>query len=272
MTGKRSGVVAAGAAVIAGLALLSQWAPGPVGLGMMAAGSLGEASRTLAWLVAGVAPWLVGAWLLRRRPRLGTAVLITSAALAAPETVASLVRMVTGLVGWSPQWLLVQLLVWSAMSVAGVAAWAGRPQDGWRADGDVPVWLLAPIVLASTPVLVAATTGGWLATGMPAIRTVTEVLAILLTLGVLVVGVIVLFRLRRGVAAVVLLAAAGPALVTRLGSIVAMAADAPLQRLPGGVAALVGNVILVAVAILWLLRDDAAVTPAGTEESALPTT
>jgi hypothetical protein len=36
----------------------------------------------------------------------------------------------------------VQRLLWAAMLVAGVAAWAGRPRGGWRGDDEVPGWLL----------------------------------------------------------------------------------------------------------------------------------
>ena len=210
MTGKRSGVVAAWAAVIAGFGLLLTGVGRPL---LMVGDPAGELVRLLVWSLVGAAPWLVGAWLVLRRPRLGTAVLITSAVLAAPVVVMSLVHTFTGAIGWFAWWLPVQLLVWAAMFAAGIAAWVGRPQGGWRGDGEVPAWLLAPIVLASLPVLLPGVTmvgldgqpvGGWLATHLDVIRGVTEVLAILLLLAVVVIGATVLFRLRRGAAGAVL--------------------------------------------------------------------
>ena len=277
MTGKRSGVVAAWAAVIAGLGVpLSTGLDRPLLMEL----SAGEGVRFLVWSLVGAAPWLVGAWLVLRRPRLGTAVLITSAVLAAPVVVMSLVHTFTGAIGWFAWWLPVQLLVWAAMFAAGIAAWVGRPRGGWRGDGEVPVWLLAPIVLASLPVLLPGVTivgldgqpvGGWLATHLDAIRGVTEVLAILLPFAVVVIGVIVLFRLRRGAAGAVLLTVAGPDLISLLTSSVEAAGSAELQVMPGGVASVVGNAILVVVGTLWLLRDDVVTAPARAAEGSLHT-
>jgi hypothetical protein len=277
MTGKRARVVAASAAVIAGLGVpLSSTFGRPF---LLDGASPGEAARLLAWSLVVAAPWLVGAWLVLRRPRLGTAVLITSAVLAAPAVVLTLVHTFTGAVGWIPWWLPVQLLLWAAMVVAAGAAWSGRPRGGWRGHGEVPTWLLAPIVLASLPVVApdfatvgfgGGPAGGWLATHLTAIGSLTEVLAVLLPLVVVVLGVIVLFRLRRRVAGAVLLAAAGPQLVRRLSGLVEVAGQAEFRVMPAGVAALVGGAILVAVGIVWLLGDDAMAMSEGPTERSLP--
>lgn len=276
MTGKRSGVVAAWAAVIAGVGV-----PLSVGLGrpLLMSLSAGEGVRFLLWGLVGAAPWLVGAWLVLRRPRLGTVVLVTSAVLAAPTVVMSLVHTFTGAMGWFAWWVPVQLLIWAAMFTAGIAAWVARPRGGWRADGEVPAWLLAPIVLASSPVLLPQVAivgldgqpvGGWFATHLTAIGGVTEALGILLPFAVIAGGVIVLFRLRRGAAGAILLTAVGPDLINLVVTIVEAVGQAELQVMPGGVAALVGSAILVAVGTLWLVRDDAVTAPAGSPQSPLP--
>jgi hypothetical protein len=277
MTPKRYDAVAAWAAVIAGLGVpLSTSFGRPL---LLLGGSAGEAARFLVWALVSAAPWLVGAWLVLRRPRLGTAVLVTSAVLAAPAVVMTLVHTFTGAIGWVPWWLPVQLLLWAAMLVAGVAAWVGRPRGGWRGEGEVPAWLLAPIVLASLPVVApefatvafgGEPVGGWLATHLTAIGSLAEVLAILLPLVVVVLGVIVLFGLRRRVAGAVLLTAAGPELVGRLGTLVEVAGQAEFRVMPGGVAALIGGAILVGVGSVWLLRGDATTAPTGATEPSLP--
>jgi hypothetical protein len=277
MTEKRARVVAASAAVIAGLGVpLSSTFGRPF---LLDGTSPGEAAWLLVWSLVSAAPWLVGAWLVLRRPRLGTAVLVTSAVLAAPAVVLTLVHTFTGAVGWIPRWLPVQLLLWAAMFVAGVAAWSGRPRGRWQGDGEVPAWLLAPIVLASLPLVApeiatvgfgGEPAGGWLATHLTVIGSLTEVLALLLPIVVVVLGVSVLFRVRRRVAGAVLLAAAGPQLVRRLSTLVEVAGQAEFQVMPAGVAALVGGAILVGVGIVWLLGDDAMATPEGSAERSLP--
>jgi len=239
----------------------------------------GESVRLVLWGLVGAVPWLAGAWLVLRRPRLGTAVLITSAVLAAPAVVMSLVHTFTGAFGLFAWWLPVQLLIWAAMSVAGIAAWVGRPQGGWRADGEVPGWLLAPIVIAFSPLLLPQVAmvgmdgqpvGGWLATHLTTIRDVTELLGVLLPLAIVGVGVIVLFRLRRRAAGAILLTAAVPDLVNLVATIVEAGQRAELQVMPGGVAALVGSAILVVVGTRWLLRDDVMTAPASAEQRHLP--
>lgn len=252
-------MVAASAAVLAGLGGLL-----PMGLGVLM-GSVGVGAWFLLWSLVGVAPWLVGGWFVLRRPRLGTVVLVTSAVFAAPNVVMSLAHAFTGAMGGATSLLPFQLL----MLVAGVAAWIGRPRGGWRGrGGEVPVWLLVPIVLALT-LMWDGPVGGWLAT-LASIRSVTEVLAILVPSAVVVIGVIVLFRLRRGAVGAVLLTVAGPMLFGLLLGVVEGAQRAVSPVVPGGVAALVGSAFLVAVGTLWLLRDDVVMAPARAEEQSLP--
>ena len=276
MSGKRSGAVAAWAAVIAGVgAPLSAGFGRPLLMGL----SAGERVRFLLWGLVGAAPWLVGAWFVLRRPRLGTAVLITSAVLAAPPVVMSLVHTFTGAMGWFAWWLPFQLLIWTAMFTAGIAAWVARPRGGWRGDGEVAAWLLAPIVLAFSPVLLPQVAmvgldgqpvGGWFTTHLTAIAGVTEALGILVPFAVIAGGVIVLFRLRRGAAGAILLTAVGPDLVNLVVTIVEAVGHTQLQVMPGALTALVGSAILVAVGTLWLLRDDAVTAPADPAQSRPP--
>lgn len=192
-----------------------------------------------------------------RRPRLGTVVLVTVAVLAAPDVVMSLAYVFTGTMGGVTSLLPFRLL----MLVAGVAAWVGRPPGDWRGSGgEVPVWLLVAIALVVL-LMWDGLVGGWFAT-LASISSVTEVLAILVPFATVVIGVIVLFRPRRGAVGAALLTVAGPMLFGLLLGVVEAAQRAVSPVVPGGAVALVSSAFLVAVATLWLLRDDVVMAPA----------
>lgn len=273
MVGQRSVLVASWAAMVAGAGLLLQTTPGSVRL--LVEGDAVEGVRSLLWALAGPAPWLVGAWVVRRQPRLGVAVLVATTALTLPNLAWAVVNAPTGLRSW---WAPVTLVTWAAMLTAGVVAWVGRPGGGWRAHGEVPGWLLVPIVLTFAPLLLpevaqvgpdGAPLDVWFATNLGMVGGVTDAVVIVLPLVVVVAGTAILLQLGRRVVAAVLLAAAGPRLVVGLLSVAEASGSVQVQVMPGGVAAVVGSAILVVVATRWLTRDDGATLRPRADEGSL---
>lgn len=205
--------------------------------------------------------------------------LVTSAVLTVPDVARTLVHYAAGLMLWDRWYVPMGLLTWAAMFIAAIAAWVGRPRGGWRDPGEVPVWLLAPIVLASAPLLVpevmaagtdGAPLGGWYVTHFDMARGVGDVMVISLLLAVVAVATAVLLQLRRRVAAAVLLAAAGPRLVLHLTNLVETTRSVEVQVMLGGVAAVLGSAILVVVATRWLTRDHVEPLGSRAEERSLP--
>lgn len=260
---QRSIKVAGAAALVAGVSLVMQTMLS--GVWLLGITDPGLVMPWMALTLARAAPWLIGAWVVLRAPRLGVAVLITSAVLTVPDVARTLDSFAAGMILWDGWDVPVTLLTWVAMSTAAIAAWVGRPRGGWLARGEVPVWLVAPIVLASAPLVVpeamlvgtdGAPVEGWFATSFDMVRGAGDVMAILLLLAVVSVATAVLLQLRRQVAAAILLTAAGPMLVLQMTNVVEVTGSVNMQVMPGGVAAMLGNAILVALATWWLTRDD----------------
>ena len=226
-------------------------------------------------------PFLIGALLLWRRPRAGTVVVTTAAAV----TLALLLRELLSTVEWmaitpdagqaisSAVMLLVLVLVLAGL---GVAAWLGRPRDGWLWGGEVPGWALVPFGAASLPLLLH-TVGpqqrdprlpapvGYLRALLQPIDTPASLLAMLL-LAVLVVGLaVVLLRVGRGVAGVILLTFAGPQLAFRVVEVWEVANGvagwfAPPEGgstviMPGWLG-LLGALACVIIGVWWVRQDD----------------
>ena len=276
---QRSIMVAGAAALVAGVGLVL-----PTVLSVVWLSGSTDAALVVPWMivmVARAAPWLMGAWLVRSAPRLGVAVLITSAVLSVLDVARTLDGFATGMILWDGWEVAVTLLTWAAMSTAAVAAWVGRPRGGWQARGEVSVWLVVPIVLASVPLVVpeamivgrdGVPVGGWFVTNLDLARGAGDVIALVLLPVVVLVTTVVLLRLRRRVAAGILLAAAGPTLVLQVTNVVQVTRTVDSQVMPGGVAALVGNALLVVLAAWWLTRDDEKLLRSRGAERPLPIT
>lgn len=215
--------------------------------------------------LAGALPWAVGAaLLLARRARLGTAVLVTAAALLVP-TLGPVVRSVQGLLAGpgvgataGAVTILGGAALWLLAVVTGVLAFALRPRDGWR-DG------------ASGPRhgFTAAATVAWLGTtfartayappGAPRrfieLPIDPEGIGAALAYGLPVIAAVVLWaapRLTPGVGAAVLLTYAVPELAAAVASVQEVRTVPGVIFTPAGVLAPLGLLALLGFALGWI--------------------
>ena len=218
------------------------------------------------WAVLVALPWLAGAWLLvARRPRLGTAVLLT----AAPLLVAAGLPTLPGLSveGWwradtSFEVLAVvgpPLVLVLALLVA-VLAWWSRPRDGWRRAAPGPSGgYVAVAVLAWLPTalqtLELSPPGAMRSFARTELSRLDGIEAVASLTGA-VVAAVVLFvapRLRHDVGGAILLVFAVPQLTSAIGDLAQVRATEFLVLTPPAVLGMVGLLGVLVVAVRWLL-------------------
>jgi hypothetical protein len=214
-----------------------------------------------------VAPWASGAALLAiGRPRVGTAVVVTSAVLSLGR-VGGVIAAVSGVVGDGVEafaWLVAasSVVVWGMGVAAAVAAWLGRPRDGWRDPAPGPSGLYTAVAsLAWLPS--AFTTTAFAPPGVPRRfleRTVTDLDPLTIPMAVfpavLALVLVAAPRFSRPVASAILLSFALPQSVFLTEAIVSTLGDPDTIPTPSGVLGIVGTFALVIMAMRWWLVSD----------------
>ena len=229
------------------------------------------------WALGWALPWVVGAvLLLRGRERIGSAVLLTAAAMAVADGIGALTPAIDlARLGRLPGGAaLVErvggALVWLAALAAGIVAWRARPRGGWREAAPGPVgWYVTLAVFAWLPSLLRTT--AFAPVGAPRRFAETDVsrltgLEAAGSIAGAVVALVVLFvapRLRRDIAGAVLLAYAAPTLLANLGAVVVVVTEDDMILTPAGVLGLIGLAGLVAAGAVWSARRADAPGAAG---------
>jgi hypothetical protein len=214
--------------------------------------------------VAGALPWAVGAALLAaRRPRLGTAVVVTAAVLLVP-TLAPVLRVaqvvVTGPGAETTAdtvMILGGAVLWLMSVLTGVVAFALRPRGGWREGAAGPRHgFTAAATLAWLGTAFAST--AYAPPGAP--RRFVELpagpdgIAIVATIGLPLVAAAVLWvapRLAPALGTAVLLTYVVPELATTVASVQEVRTVPGVILTPAGVLAPVGLVALLGFAAAW---------------------
>lgn len=217
-----------------------------------------------AWAVLAPLPWLVGAWLLGARPRLGTAVLVPAAGLL----VASGLPAVPALLepGWwrgaTPFEVVVvvgQPLVLLLALIAAALAWWSRPRDRWRravpgpSGGYVAVAVLAWLptalqTLERSPPGAMRSFARTELSRLEGIEAVASVTAAVIAAAVLFIAP----RVREDVGGAMLLVFALPQLASAVGDLAQVRVTEFLILTPPAVLGMVGLVGVVVVAVRWL--------------------
>jgi hypothetical protein len=215
--------------------------------------------------VAGALPWAVGAVLLAaRRPRLGTAVLVTAAVLLVPALAPVLRTAQVVVTGSGAEtsadtvMILGGAVLWLVSVLTGVVAFVLRPRGGWREGATGPRHgFTAAATLAWLGTLFAST--AYAPPGAP--RRFVELpagadgIAAIATFGLPLVAAAVLWaapRLRPAVGAAVLLTYVVPELVTVVVSVQEVRTVPDVIFTPAGVCAPIGLLALLGFAIAWL--------------------
>jgi hypothetical protein len=213
------------------------------------------------------APWAAGAALLAiGRPRVGTAVVVTSAVLSLGRA-GGVIAAVSGMVGDGGEastWLFAgsAVVVWVMGVAAAVTAWLGRPRDGWRDSAPGPTGpYTAAAVLAWLPT--AFTTTAFAPPGVPRRfleRTVSELDLVTFPSAVFPVAfALVLFaapRFSPSVASAIVLSFALPQSTFLTEALVATLGDPDTIPTPSGVLGAIGTVALVVIAVRWWLVSE----------------
>ena len=219
------------------------------------------------WAVVAPLPWLVGAWLLLRsvpRPRIGTAVLVTAAALSVPAALPSLPGVLRA--GWwraAPVEILATLgspvLLLLAVGTAATAL-RTRPRGGWRLGAPGPVGVyVAVAVLAWLPTafqtLERSPPGAMRSIARTELSRLEGVAAVASVTGAVVAAAVLLIapRLRPAVAGAVLLVLAVPELLRSVGDLAQLRDTPDLIVTPPAVLGMIGLVGVVLVALYWLV-------------------
>jgi hypothetical protein len=221
--------------------------------------------------VAGALPWAVGAVLIAaRRPRLGTAVVVTAAVLLLP-TLAPVLRtaqaVVTGPGAESTAdtvMILGGAVLWLVSVLTGVVAFAVRPRGGWRAGATGPRHgFTAAATLAWLGTVFAST--AYAPPGAPRrfieLPAAPDGIAAIATIGVPLVAAAVLWaapRLAPGVGTAVLLTYVVPELAAVVVSVQEVGTVPDVIFTPAGVLAPVGLLALLGFAVAWMraARDE----------------
>lgn len=218
-----------------------------------------------AWAVLGPLPWVVGAWLLcARRPRLGTAVLVTAAGLLLAAGLPTLPDLLVE--GWwraDTSFEIVAVvgppLVLALALVVAALALVARPRDGWRrpvpgpSGGYVTVAVLAwlPTALQTLELSPPGAMRSFARTELSRLDGIEAVAS--LTGAVVAAAVLFLApRLRQDVGGAILLVFAVPQLTDAIGDLAQVRDTEFLILTPPAVLGMVGLVGVLVVAIRWL--------------------
>jgi hypothetical protein len=220
------------------------------------------------WALGWVVPWLVGAaLLLTRRPRRGTAVVVTIAAVVATSGLDAVVDAVAWVVRGPAGGIDTVLaegaaaLVWVLAVVTAVLAVAARPRGGWRDEAPGPVgWYVTLAVFAWMPSVFRTT--AFAPPGAPRRFVETELDALTGLQAATFVGFGALValllwaapRLRPDVGGAVLLTIALPALLADLGGVHQVATVEHVIFTPPGVLGFAGLLGVVVTGAVWAQR------------------
>jgi hypothetical protein len=227
---------------------------------------VGLSALRWAWAVLAPLPWLAGAWLLgARRPRLGTAVLLSAAALLLAAGLPTLPGLL--IAGWwrdaSPFELLATVGPPSVLALAllvAILAWWSRPRGGWRrtapgpSGGYVTVAILAWLPTALQTVELAPP-GAMRSFARTELSRLDGIEAVASVMGAVVAAALLFLapRLRHDVAGAVLLVFAAPQLTDAVGDLAQVRATEFLILTPPAVLGMVGLLGVLVVAVRWLI-------------------
>lgn len=232
------------------------------------------------WAVLGPLPWLVGAWLLSTaRPRVGTAVLLATAAVALAAGLPALPGL------FDPGWwrdatafevlaVIGQPVVLVLALVVAVLAWWSRPRGGWRravpgpSGGYVTLAVLAWLATA-LQTLELSPPGAMRSFARTELSRLDGIEAIASVTGAVVAAVLLFVapRVREDIGGALLLVFALPQLTDAIGDVAQVRVTEFLILTPPAVLGTVGLLGLLVVAIRWLLL---APRPAPTPPPAPP--
>jgi hypothetical protein len=213
--------------------------------------------------VAGALPWAVGAVLVAvRRPRLGTAVVVTAAVLLVPTLAPVLRTAQLALTGPSATtadtiMILGGAVLWLVSVLTGVVAFALRPREGWREGATGPRHgFTAAATLAWLGTVFAST--AYAPPGAPRrfveLPAAADGIAAIATIGMPLVAAAVLWaapRLTPAVGTAVLLTYVVPELAAVIASVQEVRTVPHVIFTPAGVLAPVGLVALLGFAAAW---------------------